>query len=904
MADKGQLDARQVLAFLGASAATPYGPLMADAPPADSRESAVRADVVQGYREAAAVLDAVADLTALQPLGVESAPGAVADILGPDLIPATGGRFSGTVMLAPELRAEILRDLVASGRVDDALDANSAERSGELQSHLEGYLLQRAPALEEQSLEELDDTRQIAAWLEGVVPGVPSEAEVRRRAAYLRLLAPFETIAGDAVFRGRTRELDDLRTYIGVVPPQSTIRKISSLIHSTLTKPERKPAVSIYGPGGVGKSALVARFMLEHTRLSDDQRVPFAYLDFNRVALDVADPIGLAREMAIQLAAQFPVDGRFDTLAASFESIRTSAVDSVDERIDSARKLLTQQFTMMSETLGPRPYVVVLDTFELVQYRGESRAAPLWAMLGRLQERWPFLRVVISGRAPVDNLVLAGAPPHTIELAALDTASALAFLEAQGIADPTERRMLVKALGGIPLSLKLAASLSQQGDEIRDRRSLASMSEEVAQGYLFGRLLDHVSDERVRRVASPGLVLRRVNPQILLEVLNEPCALGLTSVDEAKEVFNELRREASLVSVDDVDGDLVHRQDLRQVMLKPLLANSPAQVEAIRRRAIEWYATQPGLRAKAEEVYHRLHLGVLVDAKELRGEVRSSVQAAVIEFPVDVQRWLATLGFDVPADAVERATAGERDAAAASQIEERLPYSADDAWAVYQSAAAGLDGASPLYRAGARIAAQRGDVETADRLLARGLAEAVADGSSQLALELIQEQVWLHRDRPPGEQERGLRDLADYAQRLNSRPAVLQHRAQSLGMSGSTARDLRPIGALVSQAEPDDVWALTPALRLAVESALASGDVAFLKALRAVVTSPESPFRYSVFPDSRALSALRGIQVLTYDGGPEDFGKAFLQLIDAWPYRVLSVQPPYGRVGEQLYEQS
>lgn len=437
--------------------------------------------------------------------------------------------------------------------------------------------------------------------------------------------------------------------------------------------------------------------------------------------------------------------------------------------------------------------------------------------------------------------------------------------------------------------------------------SLVAMSEEVIQGQLFGRILNHVSDERVRRVASPGLVLRRVNARIIFEVLNEPCALGLTSIEDANVVFEELRRETSLVSVDDADGDLVHRQDLRQVMLKLLVTSAPAQVESIRRRAIDWYSHQTGRRAKAEEIYHRLHLGEWVDERELRDrEVRSSVGAALVEFPAAVQRRLATIGFDVPADVLERATAEERAASLAAQIEERLPYgptSEGMAWSMFESVAGEVRGPSPLYRAGARIAAQHGDEKRAESLIEQGLAVAIREGSAELTLGLLQERAWLFRTRPDEEQAEGLDRLAEYAQRLQSDLATVQHRAQTLQTSApDVERQVTVFGRLLAETEPEDVWALALALRPAVEVATSREVSALLEALRSVVLSGSSPFRFSVFADPVAQSALHVVQGSTVDGDPKDFGIAFLQLIDAWPYRVLFIEPPYGRLGEQLSE--
>src|SRR5260370_14062176 len=198
------------------------------------------------------------------PLG-KAPPGAAAYLLGPDLIPATGAAFNGEVMLSPEVRAETIRELAADSRLDAALAANKAERDGPLQAHFERYLRGDAPPPEEQSLAELDATLQVSVWLAGVVDGVAPVAAVEARAGYERLLAPFETLAGDAVFQGRRRELDRLRRYIGVVDPESALERVRDKV-SRWVQPERQPAVSISGIGGAWQAAPLAGFMTVDTR--------------------------------------------------------------------------------------------------------------------------------------------------------------------------------------------------------------------------------------------------------------------------------------------------------------------------------------------------------------------------------------------------------------------------------------------------------------------------------------------------------------------------------------------------------------------------------------------------------------------------------------------------------------
>jgi hypothetical protein len=900
MAPDGELSIESIMAFLEAPA------IEKSVGPKRSPEQ------VQAYREAAAVLAAVQNPDALKPVGRSAIVGGATLVIGEDLVPATGRKFAGKVMLAPDVRTDTLRELVSAGRIQDALAANPAERTGSIQQRLEQYILGSPPDLASQSLADLSETQQVVIWLRDIVPGVPSEEEVEQRASYLRLIAPFESIAGDGVFRGRKKELDELRSYIGVVAPESFLKRLQGLFK--WAEPERQPAVDISGPGGVGKSALVARFMLEHTRLRDDMRVPFAYLDFDRASLDVGNPVGLCVEMVRQLDSQFPGEDRFGSLRSFADKISADVATSAENQIGSARSLLADLLGSMRTKLGPRPYVVVLDTFEEVQYRGEARAEPLWDMLTQLQIQAPFLRVVISGRAPVESLRLAGKPPHQIILGDLDEESALAFLEAQGVTDDKLRKRLVGAFGRMPLSLKLASSLVTRGDvngedllsETSSGGAMVAVSDELIQGQLYQRILDHIKNVQVRRLAHPGLVLRRINPDIILEVLNEPCSLGLSTIEQARDLFGELQKEVSLVTLDEVDGDLVHRADLRRIMLKLLVESAPLQVEQIRRGAIHWYQGQETRRAKAEEVYHRLHLGEQVDSRDLADrEVRASVQSAMVEFPIEIQLRLATLGFDVPADVQKLASQEQQDASIAAQIEELLPYGsssitrAQDMFAPYET---GLDRASPLFRTGARLAMERLDPATAGSFIERGLELSIRDGRSDLTLGLLQERAWLRGNLSPSEQADGLSQLAGHAQRHLDRGAQLQYLAQTVDKAADDVdAELDRFAEVLTKAQPLDIWNLVPALLDVVDVAAARRLSAILDPLQLQVFASGSPFHFAVFPDPASQRLLEAVQ-LAPDRGPEAFAKAFLTLAGGWPYRILFVAPPYGRQGEQLSE--
>lgn len=990
----------------------------------DTRSAPTRhPDQVRAYREAAAVLESIADLDSLRPVG-SAPPGRAGELLAPDLVSATGSAFHGTVMLRPQVRAETISEMVADGRVSKALDMNPRERSGLLQFQFERYLT-GGPGPLARTLPELEATLQVAVWLAGVVNGVPEVAEVAARVEYLRLLAQFEALAGDDIFRGRRRELDQLRAYIGVVSPRSASRRWKRRLAQWVT-PEMQPATSISGIGGAGKSSLVARFMLEHTQLGEEERIPFGYLDFARTSLDVGEPVGLARELLRQLDLQFP-DQRFALGFGFLDDWRPRRADDTEAAdattsLGPAMSVLTDVLGMLRSRLGPRPYVIVLDTFEEIQYGGEERAFPLWELLSRMQDGAPFLRVVVAGRAPVESLVLSGRPPRQIVLGDLDDGAAAAFCEAQGVADPALQRGFIETFGRMPLSLRLATTLAARtpGGAAAllgpgtDGLSPASASDEVIQALLYGRILDRIGDERVSRLAHPGLTLRRINPDLILNVLNEPCELLIETIDEAAALFAELRRETSLVSVDNADGDLVHRPDLRRVMLKLMLNGAPAVIADIHRRALAWYGRDDfrrlGDQDQAEYVYHWLQLRQdnQTDTSVLNAldqpDLRASIQAAVEEFPVETQLWLATLGFSISPTVRAQASRDQDHAAVAAHIEDLLPYgerATSEAEGIFEEAYAGLRddygavrsvarsafgrvdrGASPVFRAGARIAAQRGDEERALSLISEGLERAARDDAADLTLGLLKERAWLYRDRPAAEQADGLELLAAHAVRQNDAAARLQYRAQALYRARGAVDTASLKGLLEELGRADGlaVWHVVPALgraialatdlsvvrgqvRMTVNSSstmstttpdgtvvrrIEIGPLGLADLLVPLVQDPSSPFRSAVFADPACQGALNGVTDTTMadavrqvgdrfipppgaskqtgttgwlssvfrslaDGVHDDpftgddasqalslarqavFLSAFMQLCNAWPYKILHVQPPQGR---------
>jgi hypothetical protein len=568
------------------------------------------------FHEAAAVLSSF-DIETIRP-AAGNAVEQDAKVLIPDSAPVGDGSANRRWAVQPDLRIRILRQLRESGRLSAALDANPNPPQDPLQVALQNGLNGRPLAIESQSLVELAAIRQACDWLGSAgFTDLPDQNRLERRIDWLKLLEPFEHLAGQH-FRGRQKELQRLRDFVGVLPPGSVLQSARRAVEQVFSLNEKPPLV-IFGPGGVGKSALVARFILDHARALELERFPFAYLDFDRPDVSAAEPLTLLIEALRQIGIEYPeAHDRCERIRQDwlnqFRSIEPYKEDSPDRRVSlapAARSSSIRDFSRLMESIGAsgRPVLLILDTFEEVQWRSAEHVSGIWKMLDELQRSLSRLRVVIAGRADVPQF-----KTEPFQLEGLDLESAIAYLQDRGISNPQIARQVAQRVGGSPMSLKLAADLFEHegGDVTRNISTheyfFFRLDDAQVQRQLYKRILGHIHNADVRKLGHPGLVLRRVTPELILEVLAVPCGLHINTLDEARALFSELQREVSLVTLAP-DGSLVHRQDLRQLMLQLLQEDEPEKAEAIHEAAARYYsnhARTPGERA--EEIYHRLWL--------------------------------------------------------------------------------------------------------------------------------------------------------------------------------------------------------------------------------------------------------------------------------------------------------
>ena len=579
--------------------------------------------------------------------------------------------------------------------------ANRPAPGDALGAALAAYLTGTAEPLDEQSLSGLSAGFDACALLTAAgYDGLPTPEQHGARIDRLRLLEPFEHIAGD-FFRGRRAELRCLHEHVveGGLP------------------------LVVHGPGGVGKSSLVARFLLEHA-----QQYDFAYLDFDRPDVDPSQPLTLLLEALRQLGIQHaPVRPSFEDLREDWRTSRPSLSAAIED------------FTRLLQLVNRGPFVLVLDTFEEVQYHSGARAEAVWELLDRLTAGVDALRVIIVGRAPLPD----DRPQLSLPLSGLDEEAATAYLMALGVDDPALAHRVFARIGGSPMNLKLAADLvSKVGPDLlldAETRDLA-VDQGVIQRQLHVRVLNHIHDPEVRKLAHPGLVLRRLTPELILAVLAEPCGLAARTPAEAGRLFDELRREVALVDMV-ADGSLRHRPDLRRATLPLLQADEPALTRQISERAVAYYAERPERdpRERAEELYHRLVLDQdrdEIDARWLDG-AEGFLHDSLGEFSGARLAYLASrLGVVVDAETEALADLEDWERVALRRATEELELGKPVEALKVLNQRDDRTASSPLYAIHATALARLDLAEDAVKVCEAGIERAVEAGDRPQALAL------------------------------------------------------------------------------------------------------------------------------------------------------------------------
>jgi hypothetical protein len=518
-----------------------------------------------------------------------------------------------------ELRLDIRQDVLSRmspEQMRSALEANEADESNAMQRVLSDLIRGRASDPIELPLNDLEGLDRLLQWFPANFPGLASRQLVEAILPRKRLFSQFAHL--DEHFVGREDQLGRLQDYIGLngAPPKRANREVP---------------IVLYGVGGIGKSALLAHFLT--TNANKDRTVfPFAYLDCDRPSLKFQAPesgggldanlvIGnlarILKEAVSQLCTQYPgPTTAFDDLCVELDrfSRTNSSLDSA-----AAQKLCDQlgAAVRMANSGQEPPLLFIFDAFEESQFDSPSAEIQLGLLFNQLKAGYGNFRMVVSGRSALPDLARLLQAPVAWKLREIGWVASDRLLKELGIDSEDFRREIYRNIGGNPLDLRLLAAtllndkvLNSSAEEQRNWLKSNAPRDARLRGNLFLRILDHIHSEAVREIVYPGLVLRKITPEIILEILNEPCRLGLSSIEESVDLFNQLRRETFLYEWPDTGRSLRIRSDLRATVLDLLEQYKPRAVEKIELAAIDFYQNLSEqtrmVSDRAEEIYHRL----------------------------------------------------------------------------------------------------------------------------------------------------------------------------------------------------------------------------------------------------------------------------------------------------------
>jgi hypothetical protein len=470
---------------------------------------------------------------------------------------------------------------------------------------------------------DLDSLLRAVRFLEDL-PAVQTETgdlerRVRRQIALTDADSALQAVAPKRLV-GRERDYDALRDY-----------------SRTLLATDRDwvPTFILVGPGGVGKSALVSTFVLDQRRSG---AAPLIYLDFDRATLIDATPLDLTHEFARQLGlAEVSLD---QSLTEFRERSRSLLGGQENLNIDIGGGASSAALRDLASLLSgwPRrmePVTIVLDTFEEVAIRGVTPVRDVLQWVAELRNKVQLqqIHLVVCGREVIPDAPHLKAEDVTamfnvkkeLRLADLDPDKAGELLVELGV-EPELASRFPPVFGGNPLVLKLIQRFVTTNDPVEVQQLLADGEKsranapagEVGLRFVYERILNRIKKPRVKALAYPGVVLRRVTPELILEVLAPACGdrLDVSTLADAEEVFDELAEHVWLVNRIPPDA-VVHRADLRRLLVPGLEHSADVDTRAIHRAAAAYYAARPASVApdvaEIEEIYHRGFLDDLPD---------------------------------------------------------------------------------------------------------------------------------------------------------------------------------------------------------------------------------------------------------------------------------------------------
>ncbi|HKP80185.1 MAG TPA: ATP-binding protein, partial [Phenylobacterium sp.] len=517
---------------------------------------------------------------------------AVASELAADCDPDPAGAGEGLWLMRAPARAHVLGQLRKEGRLDQAIAARTSRAIDPETDDLLAVLLDRSPfSLGE--IRALLDTGQPRERLVRLVVALGRAGPDVRAAG---LIDEARAVLAGIDQRAR-RERVEARSFVGRQEEQAQIAAWITQVAGG------GPAQCLFvsGPPGIGKSSLLEKAVRSFRETGDGVVVR---LDFDRAGLNTQDRLGLTMELARQVAERLPAASAELQLARrQAGSMASFSPDAAAGRTFTPRPLVAA----IAAAVGSRPVLVVLDTLEVLRRGGDERGRELFDWLDDLTRAGlSRLRVLAAGRGDA----LDSSPERVRERRALE-----------GLPDKDARELLTRldapqaawedileVSQGNPLSLRLAAEIVRRHSGTRLPRRVRD-AEGLTSALLYRFLLSRIEEPALRRLAHPGLVVRRLDAEILRVVVAPRVGVhGLTQA-RAETLLADLASQHWLVEPDPVaPGFIRHRADMRALLLPLLYRDSPKQCARIDAAAVQWFARGSEPWRQVEAAYHRVQL--------------------------------------------------------------------------------------------------------------------------------------------------------------------------------------------------------------------------------------------------------------------------------------------------------
>jgi hypothetical protein len=532
-------------------------------------------------------------------------------------------RYSGKLILLESVRVQIWQELDREKELLPLYKRMPGREENPFHKLLGACLKGEKVDLFQLDLQQLKTLLSLTEWLSktSFSENPPPARSIRSRINQERLFAYFNKQT--RYFAGREKELQALKDYIDPFrekPP---------------SKEEQLPLL-VYGIGGIGKSTLIAEFILRLWRHREGPGLPFVYLDFDKITIKQSEyepfnPLILAEEAFRQLAIQFPSEeGQENPLNEIRLAIKDYFEQFEEPEMKTAQRGLSSEFSRQNlydfirrryiqdkqmEQLHAmnRAVLVVLDSFEEFQNVANSTEFyELQSFLNEVREIVPELVIVIAGRTDYFSTSFSYQP---FFIGPFDKEASLGFLKGKGIHERVQQIRIAEKAGGIPLALSLLANLVLNKEKEILKKEIKNFDwdkfyKEVDQEHLNEQLVirnvEHISEE-VRGLGIPGIIVRKITPEIIQKVLAIPCKLGPIDENQAHELFNRLMQEVFLL--EEFEGELHFRRDLRESIHSLIKKKYGEVVQKIHELAIKFYENKEDPSDRAEYLYHRLMLG-------------------------------------------------------------------------------------------------------------------------------------------------------------------------------------------------------------------------------------------------------------------------------------------------------